>query len=111
MRYQWRATRAFAASLRPYTNVQRMDCRDCTAKFGPGNAYLINGLLDARRTKNRDCKTPGGSPRFWSDTVNLKGTASANSFAASQLVFSRELRSRRTVATTRLLHSSFDCFI
>ena len=48
--------------------------------------------MRSRRTKNRDCKVPGGSPHFWSDTVNLKGTASANSFAASQLIFSRQQR-------------------
>ena len=72
----------------PSTNVWRMDCRDCSSLANSRNAYLLNGLLDARRTKNRDCKTPGGSPRFWSDTVNLKGTASANSFARGLLLFS-----------------------
>ena len=88
MRYEWRAMRAFATSLRPSTNVRRMDCRDCTCFVGPGNAYLLNGLLDARRTKNGNYKAPGGSSRCWSDTVNLKGTASANSFAACVLLFS-----------------------
>ena len=67
------------------------------------NAYLLNGLLDERRTKSRDCKTPGGSPHFWSGTVNLKGTASANSFAACLLLFSEKQTLRRTVNATHPL--------
>ena len=88
MPYQWRAMRAFATSLRLSTNVWRMACRDCREFACPGNACLLNGLLDARRTKSGNYKAPGGSSRCWSDTVNLKGTASANSFARGLLLFS-----------------------
>ena len=66
----------------------------------PGNAYLLSGLLHARRTKNGNCNAPGGSSRCWSDTVNMKGTASANSFAAPLLLFSEKQRARRTVNAT-----------
>ena len=77
-----------------------MDCRDCRGQIWPGNAYLLNGLLHARRTKNGNCNAPGGSSRCWSDTVSMKGTASANSFAAPLLLFSEKQRARRTVNAT-----------
>ena len=89
MRYQWRAMRAFATSLRPSTNVWRMACRDCRGLAKRNLTYLLNGLLDARRTKNGECKEPGSIPRLGSDAVNLKGTASAKVFARGLLLFSR----------------------
>ena len=82
--------------------MPRLDSAVLQSLRKSGNAYLLNGLLDERRTKNRDCKAPGGSPHFWSDTVNLKGTASANSFARGLLLFSREQTTRPTVVTTHL---------
>ena len=92
---------AIGAPPRPSINMPRLRSAVLRGVQKSGNAYLLNGLQDARRTKNRDCNAPGGSPHFWSDTVNLKGTASANSFAASVLLFSEKHRSRRTVAATR----------
>ena len=73
---------AIGASPRPSIHMPRLDSAVLQSLRSSRNAYLLNGLLDERRTKNRDCKAPGGSPHFWSDTVNLKGTASARDFAA-----------------------------
>ena len=66
-----------------------MACRDGRITEGGGLAYLLNGLLDARRTKNGEYKEPEGIPRLGSDAVNLKGTASAKGFARGLLLFSR----------------------
>ena len=84
---------ARGAPPRPSIHMTRLDSAVLQSLRSSRNAYLLNGLLDERRTFNGNWKGPGGSSRYWSDAVNLKGTASANSFAASQLIFSRELRS------------------
>ena len=67
----------------------------------PGNAVLLNGLMDRDGTFNGNWKGPGGSSRYWSDAVNLKGREDLGAFAERQLFFSRQLTLRPTRGATR----------
>ena len=83
---------AIGAPPRPSINMPRMDSAVLQSLRKARNAVLLDGLMNSNGTFNGNWKGPGGSSRYWSDTVNLKGTASANSFAAPLLIFSREQR-------------------
>ena len=57
--HKWRA---IGAPPHPSINMLRMDSAVLQKSPRRRNAVLLNGLLDARRTKSRDCKAPGPSP-------------------------------------------------
>ena len=67
----------------------------------PGNAVLLNGLMDRDGTFNGNWKGPGGSSRYWSDAVNLKGREDLGAFAERETIFSRFLTLRPTRGATR----------
>ena len=87
----------------PSINMPRIDSAVLQHTASPRNAYLLNGLLGARRTKSRECKEPGSTPRLGSDAMTLKGTASAKVFAASVLLFSEK---HTTAAPRRTVNAS-----
>ena len=65
-----------------------MDCRDCSFVVQPGNVYLLNGLPDARRTKNGDCSDVCSSPGLRSAHVAVQCGEYLGAFAERLLFFS-----------------------
>ena len=92
---------AIGAPPRPYINMPRLHSAVLQSLRNPGNAVLLNGLMDRDGTFNGNWKGPGGSSRYWSDAVNLKGREDLGAFAERQLFFSRQLTLRPTRGATR----------